>query len=101
MALWLTQPLTGMSTRNLPGGKGGPVRKDDNFDFIENVGASTSHNPMDPHYLLRIYLCAHVSAKCALVLKKTCSNTYFIHKELTNTRQILIYSIRHHMFTDT
>jgi hypothetical protein len=29
MALELTQPLTEMSTRNLPGGKGRPVREAD------------------------------------------------------------------------
>jgi hypothetical protein len=30
MALGLTQPLTEMSIRNIPGGKGRPVRKADN-----------------------------------------------------------------------
>jgi hypothetical protein len=30
----LTQPLTEMSTRNLPGGKGRPVRKADNLAAI-------------------------------------------------------------------
>jgi hypothetical protein len=35
VALGSTQPLTEMSTRNLPGGKGGrPVRKADNFTVI-------------------------------------------------------------------
>jgi hypothetical protein len=36
-ALWSwgsTQPLTEMSTRNLPGGKGRPARKADNFTAI-------------------------------------------------------------------
>jgi hypothetical protein len=33
-ALWSTQPLTEMSTRNLPGGKGRPARKADNFTVI-------------------------------------------------------------------
>jgi hypothetical protein len=52
MALRLTQPLTEMSTRNLPGGKGCAARKADKLTaicepiFLENVGASTSHNPM-------------------------------------------------------
>jgi hypothetical protein len=45
MALGSTQPLTEMSTRNLPGGKGRPVH---------NVGASTSHNPMDLYGLLAL-----------------------------------------------
>jgi hypothetical protein len=31
MALVLTQPLTEMSDRNLPGGKGRPARKADNL----------------------------------------------------------------------
>jgi hypothetical protein len=34
MALGSTQPLTEMSTRNLPGGKGWPVRKTDNLTAI-------------------------------------------------------------------
>jgi hypothetical protein len=34
MALGLTQPLTEMSTRNIPGGKGRPVRKADNLTAI-------------------------------------------------------------------
>jgi hypothetical protein len=60
MALGSTQPLTEMSTRNLPGGKGRPACKADNLTAIrvpivyrENVGASTSHNPMGLHDLLQ------------------------------------------------
>jgi hypothetical protein len=34
MALGPTQPLTEMSTRNLPGGKGRPMRQADNFTAI-------------------------------------------------------------------
>jgi hypothetical protein len=34
MALGSTQPLTEISTRNLPGGKGRPVRKADNLTAI-------------------------------------------------------------------
>jgi hypothetical protein len=34
MTLELTQPLTEMSTRNLPGGKGRPVPKVDNLTAI-------------------------------------------------------------------
>jgi hypothetical protein len=45
-----------MSTRNLLVGKGRPARKDNNLTAIceqtENVGASTSHNPMGLHGLL-------------------------------------------------
>jgi hypothetical protein len=34
MVLGSTQPLTEMSTRNLPGGKGRPARKADNLTAI-------------------------------------------------------------------
>jgi hypothetical protein len=34
MALWSTQPLTEMSTRNLPGGKKWPARRADNLTAI-------------------------------------------------------------------
>jgi hypothetical protein len=34
MALGLSQPLTEMSTRNIPGGKGWPVHKADNLTAI-------------------------------------------------------------------
>jgi hypothetical protein len=58
MALGSTQPLTEMSTRNLPEGKGRPARQANNLtamwaDCPENVGASTSHNPMGLHGLLQ------------------------------------------------
>jgi hypothetical protein len=49
MALGLTQPLTEMSTTNLPGGEERLAHNADNLtticEPIENVGASTSHNP--------------------------------------------------------
>jgi hypothetical protein len=63
MTLWLTQPLTELYIRNLPGSKGRPTRKPDNptamcrADFLENVEASASHNPMDLHGLLQGWLC--------------------------------------------
>jgi hypothetical protein len=59
MALGSTQPLTEMSTRNLPGDKGLPARGADNLTAIcepivlGNVGASTSHNRMGLHGLLQ------------------------------------------------
>jgi hypothetical protein len=34
MTLWLTQPQTEMSTRNLPGGKGRPARKADKITAV-------------------------------------------------------------------
>jgi hypothetical protein len=66
MALGSTQPLTEMSTRNLPGAKGWPAREVDNLshlrvDCLENVGASTPHNPVGLHGLLQeqLYLFIH------------------------------------------
>jgi hypothetical protein len=58
MVLGSTQLLIELSTRNLPGGKGLPVRKADNLtaiwaEYPENVGASTSHDPMGLHGLLQ------------------------------------------------
>jgi hypothetical protein len=58
MALRLTQPLSEMNTRNIPGGKGRPGCEADNLTAIcericlENMGAPTSHNPMGLHGLL-------------------------------------------------
>jgi hypothetical protein len=58
MTLGSTQPLTEMSTRNLPRGKGWPARKADDLNAIyeltlENVRASTSHNTTGLHGLLQ------------------------------------------------
>jgi hypothetical protein len=56
MAPGSTQPLTEMSTRNFLGCKGRPARKADFTticDWLENVGSSTSHNPMGLHGLLQ------------------------------------------------
>jgi hypothetical protein len=58
MALGLTQPLTEMSTRNLPGGKGGrrvmltTLPPSVSRLSTENVAASTPNNPMGLHGLL-------------------------------------------------
>jgi hypothetical protein len=62
MALRSTQPLTEMSTRNIPGGEGRPARKADNLTDIcepivyKNGGASTSHSPVGLHDPLQGYL---------------------------------------------
>jgi hypothetical protein len=57
MALGSTQPVTEMSTRNLPGGKGRLVCGGDVTAIceptVENVGASMPHNPMGLHTLLQ------------------------------------------------
>jgi hypothetical protein len=67
MALGSTQSLTEMSTSNLPGGKGWPVRKADNLTAFckpivwRNVGAPTSYKLMGLHGLLQgqLYLLIH------------------------------------------
>jgi hypothetical protein len=59
MAPRSTQSVTEMSTRNLLGGKVLPARKADTSPpsmsrlSRENVGASTSHNPVGLHGLLQ------------------------------------------------
>jgi hypothetical protein len=59
MALGPTQPLTEMSIRNLPRGKGRPAPKADDLTAIyepivwKNVGASTSHNLIGLHSLFQ------------------------------------------------
>jgi hypothetical protein len=55
MALGLTQPLTNMSTRNLPGSKKWPPHRADNLASVcePNVEASNSRNPKDLHGLYR------------------------------------------------
>jgi hypothetical protein len=53
VALGLTQPLTEMSTRNLPGYKGRPARKADKFSAICELKALTSRNPLGLHGLVQ------------------------------------------------
>jgi hypothetical protein len=59
MALWSTESLTEMSTRNLPEGKGDrrvgltTLRPSVSRLSRQNVGASMSHNPMGLHELLQ------------------------------------------------
>jgi hypothetical protein len=58
MALGSTQPLTEMSTRNLPGGKSGRRVRLTTLPpsvsrMAEYVGASTSRNPKGRHGLYR------------------------------------------------
>jgi hypothetical protein len=65
VALGLTQPYHKSAPEVFLGGKAQPVRKSDLTAisytgllvyYIENVGSSTSHNPMGPHVLLNGYL---------------------------------------------
>jgi hypothetical protein len=58
MVLESTRPLTEMSTRNLPRGKGRPVRKTKKFTAIcvPTVLAPTSHNPMGIRGLLSDFI---------------------------------------------
>jgi hypothetical protein len=71
MALESTQPLTEMSTRNIPWGKGQPARKADTLTVIcvENVTASTSPIPMGLHGLLQgyLYFLAQISTRTLLI----------------------------------
>jgi hypothetical protein len=61
MALGSTQSVTEISTRNLPGGKGRPGLKPDNFTVIREPifqkmwEASASQNPIGFHGLLEVY----------------------------------------------
>jgi hypothetical protein len=48
MALGLTQPLTEMSIRNIPGGKGRPARNADNITAICELDVSQSYGPSRP-----------------------------------------------------
>jgi hypothetical protein len=62
MALGLTQSLTEMSTRNLPGGKGRSALKSEKLynyllpNCIKDVGSSTSHNLTGLQGMLQEYL---------------------------------------------
>jgi hypothetical protein len=55
VTLGFTQPLTGMSTRNLLGGEARPAHKADNLwaDFLANVGLLKSQNPTGLYDLLQ------------------------------------------------
>jgi hypothetical protein len=56
MAVGSTQPLTEMSIKILPGGEVRPARKAHRrlwADLLDNVGASTSYNPIDLQGLLQ------------------------------------------------
>jgi hypothetical protein len=55
MAPGSTYPLTEMSTINVPGSKGRPHRRLSTDVSTENVGASTSHNPMGLHGILHVH----------------------------------------------
>jgi hypothetical protein len=54
MALGSTQPLTEMSTRILRAGKADNLTASVSRLSGQNVGASTSHNPMGLHSLLQV-----------------------------------------------
>jgi hypothetical protein len=76
MALGSTQPITEMSTRNLPGCKKRPVLRADNLAAIcepnvWNVGASTSRNPKGLRGLYRdsFTLPLHLLYECAPFLQ--------------------------------
>jgi hypothetical protein len=84
IALWSTQPLAEMRTRNFTGCKGRPASKADNLTAIcepiclENLEASMTHNPMGPHGLLKglLYL-YHTSHTFHTSLEKNFSFTLY------------------------
>jgi hypothetical protein len=86
MALDSTQPLTKMSTRNLPWSKRRPAGKVDNLAAIygrmsEKVRASVSHNPKGLYDLYRdnfIFTIANVIE--LKYLGKKVTNQNYVHK---------------------
>jgi hypothetical protein len=75
MALGSTQPLREMSIMNLPGDKRRSARK---ADCLENVGASTSHNPMGLQGLLQgqlYFYSLFVQRGCHFRLTRTALHT--------------------------
>jgi hypothetical protein len=91
MALGSTQPLTEMSTRNLSGGKGWPARGWQPHchlwaDYLQNVGASRSHNHMGLQGLFQgeLYL---------FFFYRSQMNSVHTSSTLLLSRSILIYYI--------
>jgi hypothetical protein len=56
MALWSTQPVTEMSTRNIPGGKGQPERKAANLTVIYE---SIVYKMWEPRLLTALWAVLH------------------------------------------
>jgi hypothetical protein len=85
MAQGSTRSLTEMSTRNLPGGKKLPPRRVGNLAAIcepmsENVGASTSRNPMGFQGLYRYNLTFYL-----YVILHSFTNFLYVCCQLRNT----------------
>jgi hypothetical protein len=70
MVLGLTQPLTEMSTRNLPGGKGRRVHKADNLD---DVCEPIVYNMWEPRRLTTLWPPRPVTG----IAINSCSHNYF------------------------
>jgi hypothetical protein len=101
MALGSAQPLTEMSTRNLPGRKRRPEEGWQPHrhlwaDYAENVTASTSHNPMDLHGLIQghgqLHLFFHEVActsctKCDALWSVRFMDVTILNIEVCKTRQ--------------
>jgi hypothetical protein len=77
MAMWSTQPPTEISTRNLPGGKGRPVREADNLTICElsrkcgSLSVSQSYGPSWPVTGMALpYLIGNIFIKQKILISK-------------------------------
>jgi hypothetical protein len=80
MALGLTQPVTEMSIRNLPGCKWCLACKADNLTVIcelENVVSFMSHNPVGLYRLLQGWLYLFFNA-CYVNALKTINKIFYV-----------------------
>jgi hypothetical protein len=96
MVLGSTQPLTEISTRNLPGGNKRPTLPPSVSRMSENVGASTSHNSNGLHGLYRDKLTFTFTSKIpGITSNQKMSNSFHIFSVslLTNNPTIRRYKV--------